>query len=271
MTTPEPLSYVAGLIAAHAAGHTGDHMHLGWFAPQHDECDDALGRAQTAMAERHLHHAAIQDDTVVIDIGCGLGGTLRMLNERQSGTGLIGVNIDPRQLAVARHLTALNGNSLEWIIADAAAFARPGLFCDTLLSVEAMFHFPDMMGFLQAVARVLRPGGRAVISTILLSGEGQADLARSVAVVARGYAPWPLPGLTLPQLLGLIDEAGLDLILTEDLTEAVAPTFDIIAAPPPKDITPSALTEMRRLLERGGLCYVLLVLQPRQAGGNTQK
>ena len=47
MTTPEPLSYVAGLIAAHAAGHTGDHMHLGWFSPQHDGHNDALGRAQT--------------------------------------------------------------------------------------------------------------------------------------------------------------------------------------------------------------------------------
>ncbi len=271
MTVPEPLSYVAGLIAAHAAGHTADHMHLGWFAPPHDDCDDALGRAQTAMVERHLHHAAIRDGAVILDVGCGLGGTLRMLNERQSGTRLIGVNIDPRQLAVAQRLTALNGNSLEWITADAAAFARPGLSCDTLLSVEAMFHFPDIVGFLQAVARVLRPGGRAVISTILLSAEGQADLARSVAVVAWGYAPWPLPGLTLPQLLGHIDAAGLELIAIEDMTEAVAPTFDFIAAPPPKDVTSSAVTEMRRLLERGGLRYILLALQPRQAGGNTQK
>lgn len=271
MTTPEPLSYVAGLIAAHAAGYTGDHMHLGWFAPLHDDCDDALGRAQTAMVERHLHHAAVQDGAVILDIGCGLGGTLRMLNERRSGTRLIGVNIDPRQLVVAQRLTALNGNSLEWITADAAAFAGPGLSCDILLSVEAMFHFPDLTGFLQAVAQVVRPGGRAVISTILLSADGQADLVRSVAVVARGYAPWPLPDLTLPQLLGKIDAAGLELIATEDMTQAVAPTFDIIAATPPKDVTPSALTEMRRLLGRGGLRYVLLVLQPRQAGGNTQK
>lgn len=271
MTTPEPLSYVAGLIAAHAAGYTGDHMHLGWFAPRRDGCDDALGRAQTAMVERHLRHAAIQNDSVVIDIGCGLGGTLRMLNERQSGTRLIGVNIDSRQLAVAQRLTALNGNSFEWITADAAAFATPGLSCDTVLSVEAMFHFPDMMGFLKAVVRALRPTGRAVISTILLSDKGEADLTRSVAVVARGYAPWPVPGLTLSQVLGMVDDAGLELIATEDMTVDVAPTFGIIATPPPKDVTPSALTEMRRLLERGGLNYALLVLQPRQAGGNTQK
>jgi hypothetical protein len=72
-------------------------------------------------------------------------------------------------------------------------------------------------------------------------------------------------------LLDHIDEAGLELIVTEDITEAVAPTFDLIASTPPKDVTPSALTEMRRLLERDGLRYVLLVLQPRQAGGNTQK
>lgn len=270
MTAPEPLSYVAGLIAAHEAGHTSDHMHLGWFAPQHGDCDDALGRAQTAMVERHLHHAAIQDGAVILDIGCGLGGTLRMLNERHCGTRLIGVNIDPRQLAVAQRLTALNRNSFEWITADAAAFARPDLSCDTLLSIEAMFHFPDMFGFLQAVASVLRPGGRAVISTILLSAEGQADLGLSVAVVTRGYAPWPLPDLTLPQLLGWIDEAGLDLIATEDMAKAVAPTFNLIAVTPPKDVTPSPLTEMRRLMERGGLRYVLLVLQSRQVGVNTQ-
>jgi hypothetical protein len=50
-----------------------------------------------------------------------------------------------------------------------------------------------------------------------------------------------------------------------------AATFDIIVATSPKDDTSSVLTEMRRLLEDGGLRYVLLVLQPRQAGGNTQK
>lgn len=270
MTTPEPLSYVASLIAAHEAGYTGDHMHLGWFAPGDDGGDEALGRAQTAMVERHLHHAAMQNDSVVADIGCGLGGTLRILNARHSGTRLIGVNIDPRQLAVAQRLTASNGNSLEWITADAAAFATPGLSCDTVLSVEAMFHFPDIAGFLQAVARALRPTGRAVISTILLSDQGEADLTRSITVVARGYAPWPMSGLTLPQLLGMVDDAGLELIATEDMTKAVAPTFDIIATPPPKNVTPSALTEMRRLLERGGLRYVLLVLQPRKPGGNTQ-
>lgn len=258
---PEPLSYVAQLITAHAAGYTSDHMHLGWFAAQDNACAGALDRAQTAMVERHLLCADAKDGNVILDIGCGLGGTLRMINEQRSGVRLIGVNIDPRQLAIARRLIPMNNNSFEWITADGPTFIYPNLKCDILLSVEAMFHFSDVPIFFRKIAQVLQPGGRAAVSTILLSDGGNADLNRSVSVITHGYAPWPLPNLSLCQLLDWIHEAQLDIFSIEDLTDAVAPTFDIIAEKPPANITTSALIEMRRLLDRGGLRYVMLGLK----------
>jgi len=46
-----------------------------------------------------LSAAELTDGQSVLDCGCGFGGTLRSIDESRRRTSLIGVNIDPRQLA----------------------------------------------------------------------------------------------------------------------------------------------------------------------------
>jgi len=254
------IGYFDSLIDARQAGVVSDHVHLGLGA------EPSLEAAQEAMARRHLDLLALQDGQTVVDVGCGFGGTLRLVDRGQSGMRLVGVNIDPRQIALAAE--GAWRNPVDWQLCDAAAFSPSTEWADRILSLEAMFHFPDPQGFLTACARALRPGGRVVISTILLpTAPGWSG---SVAVVTEGFAPWPHPALDLPTLRAMAERAGLVVVVEQDLAALCVPAFDWISGPCPPQVTANPVTELRRMFQAGVARYPLLVLEP-YAGGKTQK
>ena len=111
------LDYIPGLIAAYRAGYATDHVHLG-FWPEGEVL--TWPQAQEAMTALHLDALILRDGMTVADIGCGIGGSLRVSNDRLLDATLIGLNIDPRQMAICDEIAAKNGNSLQWIEAEAA-------------------------------------------------------------------------------------------------------------------------------------------------------
>lgn len=250
------MGYIDSLIAARRAGHVSDHIHLGLFT------DPAmtLDQAQEAMAARHIAALDLTDGLSVVDVGCGFGGSLRMV-DNQFLSKLTAVNLDLRQLSLARETPWRN--PVDWHCCDAAAFSdgREG-WADRILSLEALFHFPDPSGFFEACARALRPSGRLIVSTILLE-EGP-----SAQAVAQGFAPWPRPGMTLPDLTAMAEAAGLTVRGIQDLTPLCLPGFDWMCPPPPPQVTDHPVIELRRLFEAGRATYPMLICQ---AGGKTQK
>ena len=251
------LAYVDQLIAAYEAGQATDHMHLGWFDKGCDRRD--LAAAQDRMVQRHIERLDLAGGQVIVDVGCGLGGPLRVIDAQVRAVRLIGVNIDPRQIAVAKrlHLQA----PVEWRLADAARFSVGAeAWADRVLSLEAMFHFPDPQGFLITAAQALRVGGRMVVSTLVLAPDGPDQVA-AAQVVCDGYAPWPHPGMTIPDLAAMVAKARLETVEMIDISGPVRPTLALIAPRPPLEITADPVTEFRRLAEAGALRYVLAVLR----------
>lgn len=252
------MRYFDALIEAHRVGVVSDHVHLGLgSAPTLDE-------AQEAMAERHLTALALIDGQVVVDVGCGFGGALRRIDARFRRMHLVGVNIDCRQIDIASQGAWCN--PVDWRLCDAANFAEERSFADRLLSLEAMFHFPDPAGFLSAAARALKPGGIMVGSTILLGSAGP-----SRRVVCDGFAPWPHPDLTLDELIAIAERAGLAVRAVEDLSPDCIPAFSFMCPPCPANLTDDPVTELKRLFQTGAASYPMLVLERDQAGGKTQK
>lgn len=250
------IAYIDSLIAARRAGHVSDHIHLGLFA----DPSLTLDQAQEAMAARHIAALDLTDGLSVVDVGCGFGGSLRMV-DNQFLSKLTAVNFDARQLALARETPWRN--PVDWLCCDAAAFSdgREG-WADRVLSLEALFHFPDPSGFFHACARALRPSGRLVVSTILL------DDSLSAQAVAQGFAPWPHPSMALADLTAMAEAAGFAVLGVQDLGPLCRPGFDWMCPSPPPRITDNAVVELRRLFEAGRASYPMLICQ---AGGKTQK
>jgi MPBQ/MSBQ methyltransferase len=252
------MGYIDSLIAARRAGHVSDHIHLGLFA----DPSLTLDQAQEAMAAHHLAALDLHDGQSVVDVGCGFGGSLRRI-DAQIAAHLTGVNIDPRQIALARE--GLWRNPVAWKTCDAAAFSDTRIgWADRILSLEAMFHFPDPEAFFAACAKALRPGGRLVVSTILFAD----GLDRSATAVANGFAPWPMPEMILEDPIGMAMAAGFKVQDIQDLAPLCLPGFDWMCPSPPPSLTDHPVIELCRLFQSGAASYPMLVLQ---AGGNTQK
>lgn len=145
----------------------GEHVHWGyWENPNAAPiAPDEFHRAAEAMLDRMVGAAVIRDGAKILDVGCGLGGTINFLNRRCEACTLVGINIDQRQLAIGRSsVSAQNRNSVHFAGANACALPFPSECLDVVLCVESIFHFPNRQMFINESARVLKPGGLLLIS-----------------------------------------------------------------------------------------------------------
>jgi SAM-dependent methyltransferase len=98
----------------------------------------------------------------VLDCGCGYGFTLRVLAELTESR-LIGLDADPARVAQTRRdlasfpqVTVVQGDARALPFSDAAF--------DHAVCSEVLEHVPDAAAVVGELARVLRPGGRLVIT-----------------------------------------------------------------------------------------------------------
>ena len=248
---PGELDYAAAHVAAAQAASDESplHLHLGdwgdggeWTPEPGSEAD--LRRAQVRLDQRVRAHAGLQSGQAILDIGCGLGGTLLAIDRALEGVRLVGVNIDPDQLAVARRALqarARNGWSLHEANACALPFASASF--DRVLAIECAFHFPSRARFLAEVGRVLRPGGRLVLTDFVASPAlaeqseplAPARLSRAIEILVEALAPWPDPRHSEGGYTKLAERAGLEPREIVDLRAACAPSYDHILFGKPRE------------------------------------
>lgn len=148
----------------------GRHVHWGYW-PDPERADGSptdLGHAAEALSRLIWQMAEIEAGMRILDAGCGFGGTMASINDHRQGVELVGVNIDARQLARARHLHRAGGtNRLHWVQADACRLPFADACFDVILAVECIFHFPSRTAFFKEAQRLLKPGGWLLISDFL--------------------------------------------------------------------------------------------------------
>jgi len=97
----------------------------------------------------------------VVDIGCGTGVLLGRLADTMPANRLVGIDLTPAMLAVARaRLPA--ATALQIARAEALPLADDAV--DTAISCNAFHYVRDPDRALREMYRVLRPGGRLVLT-----------------------------------------------------------------------------------------------------------
>lgn len=149
------------------ASSFGRHVHWGyWQQPELAELTTAdFEQAAENLSRQVCMAANIQNGLSVLDVGCGFGGTVAHINEHFTNMGLVGLNLDERQLVRAREMVLpMAENFIQFQQGDASSLPFADQSYDVVLAVECIFHFPDRERFFQEAHRVLKPGGYLALS-----------------------------------------------------------------------------------------------------------
>jgi SAM-dependent methyltransferase len=96
----------------------------------------------------------------ILDVACGKGATTRHLSQYYPLDDVVGINISEKQLETSRH----NAPGTPFVAMDATELGLKDASFDNVICVEAAFHFVTRAAFIAEAFRVLRPGGRLVLS-----------------------------------------------------------------------------------------------------------
>lgn len=135
----------------------GEHVHHGVWESPSDPPEVATRRLIDLVAAR----AGVAPGASVCDVGCGYGGTARVL-AREYGARVVGYTVSRAQYDHACAASARAGDP-EFHLSDWLANDLASASCDAVISIESSEHFEDKPRFFEEAARVLRPGGRVVV------------------------------------------------------------------------------------------------------------
>jgi ubiquinone/menaquinone biosynthesis C-methylase UbiE len=96
----------------------------------------------------------------VLEIGIGTG---RNLQYYPPGVHLVAIEMSPAMLTIARERASHLGMEVDLREGDAQALALPDATFDTVVCTLALCSIPDDQRAIAEIARVLRPGGVAVL------------------------------------------------------------------------------------------------------------
>jgi tocopherol O-methyltransferase len=134
----------------------GEHIHHGYWK----------GRERPREAQENLirmlsEFAGVARGDLVLDVGCGLGGTSLFLT-REMNCITTGISISPVQVKSAQKAarrSALQGQT-HFVVADAARLPFSGPVFDVVWVVECSEHLENKEAFFQSLLPLLKAGGR---------------------------------------------------------------------------------------------------------------
>jgi ubiquinone/menaquinone biosynthesis C-methylase UbiE len=122
--------------------------------------DASIGLFERWVMKDGRAWAASHASGEVLEIGIGTG---RNLQYYPAGVHLVAIEMSPAMLEVARSRASQLGRAIDLREGDAQALAFPDATFDTVVCTLALCSIPDDQRAIAEMARVLKPGGLAVV------------------------------------------------------------------------------------------------------------
>jgi cyclopropane fatty-acyl-phospholipid synthase-like methyltransferase len=149
-------------------------MHFGYFRWGLNPL--ALERMLDEMTRQVLSRLELDHgrESRLLDMGCGVGASARLAVRELPHVRVDGITLVPWQVEQARRLTAQEGldGRLSFVEGDYTDAPFPDAAYDGIYAIESACHDAgyDKAGFVREAARLLKPGGRLVVTDGFLKG-----------------------------------------------------------------------------------------------------
>ena len=212
----------------YAAWSRDFNMHFGYYRlganPMHRE---AMLEQMNAEVLARLQLDGIEEPRL-LDLGCGLGATLRSFARRLPRSRLLGLTRVPWQVEHARALNEVDGCSdrVHVMQGDYEATALPSSSSDGVYALESSCHAhgADKGALLAEAHRLLRTGGRLVVADGFLA-RGRFASALQERIYRKLCDCWVIEELAqLQPFLARLERLGFTNIIVERLQMRVAPS-----------------------------------------------
>ncbi len=166
---------VARWVDARLENHAdpGGATYARFFAP-------FLGRLYRRVAEEaalELEDRGLSRRAHVVDLGCGTGDLVMALSQRLRDARIVGIDLSASMLLYAgRHATT--DGRLRFVVGDAASLPFDDASVDLVVSTLSLHHWSEPADAFAEIARVLRPGGVALIYDLGLLAYMPSEMAR---------------------------------------------------------------------------------------------
>ena len=198
----------------------GEHLHHGYW-----ENNESAARAQIQLMERLAERAGVPRGGRVLDIGCGVGGSVLWLADRFA-CDVTGITISPVQARMAATKAKTRGlaSRVRFQVQDANQWEPEPASFDMIWIMESSEHFRDKAGIFERCALALKPGGvLAVCAWLRRDGPLREDEQPLVNTIAEAMLSASLDSLS--NYRRWMRDAGLTVTAAEDITRHVEQTW----------------------------------------------
>lgn len=195
----------------------GENFHQGYWESEEDQ--SPIQEATERLTDLIIEKSELGNGGRLLDIGCGVGLPAFRL-AAASPAEIVGISNNQEQIDDANQRSADRGltDRVRFQYADAANLPFPDASFDVVWIFESLMHM-DRLRVLRESLRVLRPGGRIVVTDQLQLAPMSEENAKLVQDHLDAMHASPL--LYADAYRALVRESGLELVEFHDISKHV--------------------------------------------------